>query len=449
MKFGEYSVLGIILVVGFLFWLRTPFLYGGQNLGQKRFFQQGHKLYCDGLFVTVFYSDTIKFWEHPNPDFISVYDNEDNNQNWVDLFYKGRKRWSSVETDFRYAHRGQQNSADRTFKVLNSKFACDSNSCFYLGNTSIGPLPDAPHLAFVFYRIQSDLTQLHFEKMRLLDSRSEFVQVGDHIFYGNHQIPVELVKNFKLLSNQFHHKGSWRYHYNLEDHVWTDTQPEVAMSQNTVFFRHYPSANIKPEGFELLNRNFFRYQNNIYYFSPLNPEEPYQLENRFDSASFQALCAHYSKDKNNVYVEGGFNILHEADPATFVSLGQDYGMDRNHVYYRSVMIENALLESFEIIGKEFSKDHQRVYFQNRSITGADSESFRLLPADHKTRDLLKDRMLREERDFQFALDKQNVYFRNKQIAKLKKVSANLTDFVLTQEIFRSKPHRETPNGVKH
>ncbi|MBU2510945.1 DKNYY domain-containing protein [bacterium] len=446
MKLIISGIICFVLISVFVLMYRTPVIKAIQRSNQSRFKLKNYKLYCDGIFVQVIDPGKTEFWAHSQPDFISIYSKEDNEKKWVQLYHKGRTSWYSVDDRLHLIDHRDWQHADITFNVIHPKIACNKKSCFFIGIQAAGPLPDAPHLSITFHEIENLQPNWNQDQFFEYDLQSDYFKIGEKVYYMSWFLSGADAKTFRVLSQEFEPVGRWRYHYDFEDYVWTNSNPEVAIDQKSIYFGLYKSKHITPEGFELLNRNYFRFQDFIYYFSPLNREEPYQLGTAFDSTSFKALCSYYAKDKNGVYVSGGTHKMTKGDPASFVSLGEGYGFDKNQVFYNSVAIENAEVKSFSVIGREFSKDHREVFFQAYPIKGADPETFELVMPSQIIQDYLANNILRVETGFQFATDKNSVFHRHKRLTKNGKESFDffkyLSDLAATQKQLESTRSRK-------
>lgn len=111
-----------------------------------------------------------------------------------------------------------------------------------------------------------------------------------------------------------------------------------------------------------------------------------------DLASFEALDAHYAKDKNkayycdeyregqNYYLTKKQTILEIASaiPSSFVSLGDGYAKDGGHAYFLGTGFVAKDISSFKPLDSNFSTDDLQAYLNGKPIKGSDGKSFELL-----------------------------------------------------------------------
>lgn len=124
-----------------------------------------------------------------------------------------------------------------------------------------------------------------------------------------------------------------------------------------------------------------------------------------DVVSFEALDAHYAKDKNkayycdeyregqNYYLTKKQSILEVelAVPASFVSVGDGYAKDAKHAFFLGKAFTVKDIASFKTLNSNFCKDDIQAYLDCKPIAGSDGKSFELL-------------------DEFFAKDKNHIYF---------------------------------------
>ena len=102
-----------------------------------------------------------------------------------------------------------------------------------------------------------------------------------------------------------------------------------------------------------------------------------------DVASFEVLNEEYTRDKNRVYYKVISNdefiviVMPEADPASFELLGGELARDNKRVWYRDEVqpkVDAATIERIE--GGPVYKDKNSVFYQYDTIAGADPASFK-------------------------------------------------------------------------
>ena len=111
-----------------------------------------------------------------------------------------------------------------------------------------------------------------------------------------------------------------------------------------------------------------------------------------DLASFEALDAHYAKDKDKVYFcdeyRDGQNYyltkkqtiqeVQAATPSSFVSMGDGYAKDGGRAFFQGKGFVVKDLSTFKPLDRNFSKDDLQAYLNGKPIKGSDGKSFELL-----------------------------------------------------------------------
>lgn len=111
-----------------------------------------------------------------------------------------------------------------------------------------------------------------------------------------------------------------------------------------------------------------------------------------DVPSFEAVDAHYAKDKNKAYYcdeyrEGQNYYLtkkqtikevHGAIPASFVSADNGYAKDSKQAYFLGRPFTVKDINSFKTINASFTKDDYQAYLSCTPIAGSDGKTFELL-----------------------------------------------------------------------
>ena len=118
-----------------------------------------------------------------------------------------------------------------------------------------------------------------------------------------------------------------------------------------------------------------------------------------DAKSFQAVSAHYAKDRNRVYYGDTYReskdyfttkksrviVVEQADPATFRYLDSEYAMDRAHVYFEGVLFPVKDIETFQLLEYGFARDRLSGYYHQRPVPGSDGATFSVLD-NHYSKD---------------------------------------------------------------
>lgn len=214
---------------------------------------------------------------------------------------------------------------------------------------------------------------------------------------------------------------------------WCDTTKNISSTDNT---GDISEINLDIESFELLNGNFAKDKNNIYYYG--------SILTWVDSSSFNILWSSndygFWRDINDLYVfkEWKIDIIKVNNPNDFNILNEDYLKDKDKVYYYSndviVPITGVDFQTFEIdnsgrckakdknnsyycgnidkwnINKiewqlwdsSYIKDKDNIYFWDTIITWADLKTFSML--------FFKDGDPYDSTEY--AKDKNHIYFRD-------------------------------------
>jgi len=91
-----------------------------------------------------------------------------------------------------------------------------------------------------------------------------------------------------------------------------------------------------------------------------------------DAATFEEIQCGYSRDKNNVYLNG--RVLEGIDSKTFEILSWGFTKDKNAVYCDAQIIKGADPATFIVLGRKYSKDKSKVYYLQNTVD-CDYDSF--------------------------------------------------------------------------
>ena len=154
---------------------------------------------------------------------------------------------------------------------------------------------------------------------------------------------------------------------------------EFSRDKNNVYYYGNKMKGINPDGFEFVGRDFKNNEDIIYFLK--TKDKVYVLKNKagkevyeivplnFDTNSFkysnadnsyESESAGYFQDKNGVYYFDAFR-LDELNP--------------NKVFAK---VEGADTSSFVQLMFGYAKDKNKVYIEDREIKGADPESFKII-----------------------------------------------------------------------
>jgi hypothetical protein len=232
----------------------------------------------------------------------------------------------------------------------------------------------------------------------------------------------------------------------------TPLSDEFAKTEQRGYFRGLAILESDGQSFQVLSPHYAKDRQQVYYcFARRKSQDYFTTQEsvvmvlKADPASFQVLRYDYAKDRQQVFYEGvpfavkavgSFELLDHtfardqitgyysdspiigSDGSSFVVLGTRYARDRAHVFYaftdlsssppviKSLRLEGALLDSFEVISDGYAKDAQRAYHNGKALPGADGGTIAVLSrgyAKTKSQVFYEGRLLRGADAASFAL----------------------------------------------
>lgn len=142
---------------------------------------------------------------------------------------------------------------------------------------------------------------------------------------------------------------------------------------------------IDPITFQIINisgsaRRYLKDKNGIYNIDG-NSDNLVLEKLPYDPQTYEVINQLYSKDKNNIYLEGKKILGVDRDTIKIIEL--PYIKDKNNVYYGNKKIEGADKNTFELIydfgsvvNRYYSKDKNNVYYENKKLKGIDVKTFK-------------------------------------------------------------------------
>ena len=287
-------------------------------------------------------------------------------------------------------------SFEDIFGGLNYK---DKNSVYYVdennGKVSLKTLKGADPATFEFGIISKDKNSVFIGNQKLkgvsskgfevLNDSLDFVKDYKNVYYLDREsdgitYKVEVldtkgvdIPSFEFLGN------SYNKYYRDKNNIYFLNDRDDKMKLEKL-----AGANLKT--FEIMDGNFARDDKNLYIFE-------YKVDG-IDPKTFEALNYEMIKDKNGVYFLENISEENEnseiktkklnlkgLDLRSFKKVDDSdyYFKDKNSIYYEDSgnlhKIENADLKTFKDLDYNFAKDKNNIYYKNKKLDGIDAASF--------------------------------------------------------------------------
>lgn len=301
-----------------------------------------------------------------------------------------------------------KNAKDNDFIQLNERYKKNNYSVYYFDRQIFGANPRSFQVINKYYGKDEKNVYRGLDKLKNVDPESfqyiteKYIKDKKTVYWVPDVLtitPIEKAdsESFEVL-NDFYTKDKNAVYF--KGKPIPDATPQsfiafyldVAKDQNHVYHEDQKIPGLDAPTYEFLDKNpefltgdyYSRDKNGVYWKAKKIPEADLETFERFTSNDDFAI------DKNGVYKRGVFiprinlnrryikagdiiifanKYFLDADADTFIALTNEYGKDKNHVFWRSEVIEEADLETFEAFGTygRYGKDKDNVYYFGQKV----------------------------------------------------------------------------------
>mgnify|MGYP000858972834 CR=1 FL=1 len=177
-----------------------------------------------------------------------------------------------------------------------------------------------------------------------------------------------------------------------------------------IFFHEEVLDQVDANSFEVLDANFCKDQDRVFYFRNYRDGRDYFLTKKhsienlqvMDVGSFTSLGYGYAKESKQAWFENtSFTV---SDIHSLMVIDRDFIKDNHSVYVDRKLINGIEGKSFELIDHDYAKDNHHYYYLSRSEEN--EKKISIIACDYQSYIIL---------DYPFSKDAQYVYFEGKKI----------------------------------
>lgn len=305
-----------------------------------------------------------------------------------------------------------------TFQVLSYDLAKDKNNVYYKGEI----IDNADPLSFELLVSQIKVDEKY--------NYVTYSKDNNHVYFLSEILIDADTETFSLLWGQYAKDANhvFRYRVIISDapesvkRVKNDSKNEYVNINNTIFYQNEVINVLDVASYEVVQGAFSK-DNQAAYFET-------RMLDDIDSLSFEVINDYYQRDKSGLLYDG--KCIPDSDPSSYEFISTNFSKDSKNIYYLGRILmdkspigfgakeahllsnNNGLInliydtnQSFFMhqnlltkIEKNYYSYENKIYFSYRRIVGAVISSFRVLP----------------DESGHYSLDNKNVYYKYKKIS---------------------------------
>jgi len=179
------------------------------------------------------------------------------------------------------------------------------------------------------------------------------------------------------------------------------------------------NENIDSNSFEVVNSNFVKDKNGVYFF--VKSAGGIDYCDRVDGAnplSFEAISNNWAMDIDSIFYKAKILDSLNINKDTFEVVNDNFAKDDDNVYFQEEVIPEANPETFVELSDNYGKDDENVYFEEEVVVGANPETVEVINDDNSN-------------DSHFIKDDEAVYTEDEEIEDINPETFDLVEY--TQE----------------